>query len=131
MSCALVYRPRVIVEYRNATEAEAGRDEFEESLPDAGDANAVRRFAGQRGHREWITIAADIAERFQIGVGVHDHPEATYVLPNRDAEVNEPPASHANTGLLRVGFPSHAVFAEQFERDGLKLFEVRPGSHQT
>jgi len=84
----------------------------------------MRRLACQRCHGERVPVTANIAEQFQIGVGVHNQPKATHVIANRHAHVNQSPTIHPNARMIRIWFADHSEFTKEIDCEGLQLEKV-------
>lgn len=88
----------------------------------------MRRFPCQRCHGGAVPVATDVTERFQVGIGVDDKPEARDIRPDRDADVDQPTTPDQNAGVFRIDFARHAEITEQIEAQQLKLLHIRARS---
>ena len=115
MSGWLRQRRGVSVENRDALEPEPGRDEFEQPLPDRCHANAVRTFACQRRHREWITIAAHLAKRGKVGSRVHNETKTGHSATDSNPNVDDAAAGRPNPGMVGVRGTFHTKGTQQID----------------
>ena len=100
------------MEDRNSLEAKSRGHEFDEALADTCDPHPARRFALDGGHRPGISIAAHVAEVFEIGIGVDDQSEASDVVANGHADMSQSPAVNAHPGVVAIDLSRELKVAE-------------------
>jgi len=116
-------RARKRVKDRNTIKCETRCDQFDQTLSNAGDSNASRRFALERGHGQEIAAALHEAERFDIRINIEYKSESRNLLVDRDAKLSDGPAIHSHARAEHVYRPAEFIILEEFNHHILKVVE--------